>query len=392
MDFNINLSIAIDSKDRGDIDKLCSMLQALVSSDKSKQSINVSSVKLNTESKVETKQNDVVGSESAKNTETDVKPEKVAVKKYEPVHISRLIKRLSKKNKEDLLAAAELLDERYDGKNISYLSFVSKVIKTAKLPLCAIDTVKKSIGDKFDFHWYHRNKHQNTPELCRDAAILLYAGVSNGIVKILTEQTMDGANLQYIYSLAKKGFSEEDVFNVNVKYQNELKVYGITELAPNKNWLVNIEDNNRSTKKMRRFKYSPDKVNELVVMYRRAVRNGLKGRQAVLDAAKHAEIKACEGTLMQMLFNHKDVPGYEQIDQPIQVRDHMDITNAETLSKVRTTKFLYNSRGMSCVQISNETGMTLVAVKNICSGITYSQVIVDAESERVLEERYPICK
>jgi hypothetical protein len=302
-----------------------------------------------------------------------------------------LVRTLSEKNKEDLLAAAELLDERYDGKNISYLSFSSKVIKTAKVPICSITTLKRIFGDRFDFSYYHKNQHQNTTELSRDAAVLLYTGVPIGIVRILTEQTLNGANLSYVKGIAKKGFSDEEVFNVNVKYQNELSVYGITELKPKQDWFK-VDKSNRPPMRARRFKYAPDKVNELVVMYNKATRKGLSGKKALLDAAKNAEIKACDETLRSMIFHHKDVPGYAWIEQPVQVRERTDITSAETLSKIRTVKFLFHKRGMSYAKIAEETGMTVSSVRKVCAGITYPQVIVDAESEQIFEARYPKTK
>lgn len=379
MDLNINLNISFDPKGNMhiDVDKLFDRLKEFFSS-------MVQHVDVPHEKEIVTEKEPVAN----ENVSTDVDTQQSS---NVHGHICRLVKALSEKNKEDLLAAAELLDERYDGKNISYLSFSSKVIKTAKVPICAMTTLKKVIGDRFDFSHYHKNQHQNTTELSHDAAILLYTGVPIGVTRILTEQTLNGVNLSYVQNIAKKGFSDEEVFNVNVKYQNELSVYGITELKPKQDWFK-VDKSNRPPMHARRFKYAPDKVNELVVMYNKAIRKGLSGKKALLDAAKNAEIKACVETLRSMLFHHKDVPGYERIEQPVQVRERTDITSAETLSKIRTVKFLFHKRGMSYAKIAEETGMTVSSVRKVCAGITYPQVIVDAESEQIFEARYPKTK
>ena len=306
-------------------------------------------------------------------------------------HLFKVLKKLSEQNINDLLTAAELVDDTYDGKNISYLAFCAKTIKTSGVPLCSINSLKRAIGDRFDFQYYHRNKQQNTPELCREAAILLYSGVTVGVATIITEQCLEAASFDYVVNLTKNGFTQDELNAVYKKYKKELLVYNIDRLVHDEHWLDNIT-NNRTIKyqKQKRLKYTPDQVGRLVYAYEDAINDGLTGQRAVYAASKKVNVVGTLSTLKRALFDHKSIPGYQHIKTPVEVRSNTDMRSATKIADVRTVKFLYQKRGFSHERIARELGMAKQTVARICSGLSYSQVVVDAETEKVLEHQYPM--
>ena len=319
-----------------------------------------------------------------------ISKEKLPRKKVEKTRthakLHRFVKKLTDKNKDDLLSAAQMLDEQYNGKTLSYQQFMSRLIKMARVPLCSFTSVLSVLDGQVDLSWYHRNLHQNSPALAKDAAVLLRCGIPISVVRILTEQSLEVTDLSYALSLAGK-VTDDDVISVYCKYQKDLEIFGISDISFDPDWKDKLETHKKSTRHRPRFTY--DEVNRLVVYYDAAVKKGLKGEKAVIEAGKQAEIKACTSTLKSLIFDHKSIPGYASIPTPTQQKEREDVRVKETLYNVMKVKFLFHKRGMDFNRIAEETGMKRITVSKICKGITYSQVTIDADTERVFEAKYP---
>ena len=170
-------------------------------------------------------------------------------------------------------------------------------------------------------------------------------------------------------------------------------MYGVEGLTHDEHWLDNIINNRSITYKTQsRLKYTPDQVGRLVYAYEDVVKDGLTGQHAIFAASKKVNLSGAFATLKRALFDHERIPGYQHIKTPTEVRTNTDVRNPTKLFDVRTVKFLSKKRGWSHDKIARELGMARQTVASICRGITWSQVIVDAETERILEARYPVEK
>jgi orotate phosphoribosyltransferase-like protein len=393
MDININININDGKKLSIDLSKIMGLLTKLVASQEAPKEAPI--VVTKSLPQVEEIKPSTVPQPEGNATAIDLPAKiekKVSEKKPEKRHIFKMVKRITSQHVEDMLAAAEILDDAYQGK-ISYLSFAAKIAKTSGIPLGTIRSVSRSIGDKFDFQFYHRQRHENTTEGSKDAAKLLYCGMTVGVAQILTEQNLTGAEFNYVVKLASHGFEQSELDDVCKKYQKELAVYGVTELKHREDWLEALTNNrsmSRQSQMLRHIKYTPDQVGRLVFAYEDAITDGLTGQRAVYAASKKVGLSGCLSTLRRALFDHKGVPGFQHIKTPVEVRSNTDVRSATKLDDVRTVKFLYNQRSMTHEQIARELGMSKQTVGRICSGLTYSQVVVDADTERRLEAQYPV--
>ena len=269
-------------------------------------------------------------------------------------------------------------------------SFSSKVIKTAGVPICSVPTLGRTLRDRFDFSRYKGHRHQNTPEKMRDAAILLSSGLTVGMATVITEQNLEGSGFNYACSLAKHGFTDEDVAATFAKYQKELEMFGHHKLELRPDWLKDLTANRAIVIPNRhRLKLTPDQVGRLVFAYEDALSEGLAGQKALLKAARKANVHVSIETLKNSLFNHKDVPGYEHIKTPYQLKEKTDVRDKATLDTVQKVKFLSARRGWGVSEIASELDVKRATVYKICKGITFSQVTIDPDTERVLEIKYP---
>lgn len=386
MDLNINLNISFGSNSEGiniGIDKVLDFVKNLFSNSQPKEETTICP-----EPAATVIPETVVEENQKENHQEKEKKKVIRNRKSEVGNICKFKNVLSEKDKADLLAAAEMLDEQYDGKTLSYVQFVSRMIKISRVPVLSFTSVARAVKDQFDFSYYHRNMHQNTEEQSHDAAILLQCGLPKSMIRIITEQTLTESNFRYVYSLAEKNATNDEIIGVYRKYQSDLSVFGINDLALKENWRASFDETDKKRRR-NRCKWTYDQVNTLVVCYDLATKKGLKGKNAVITAGRDAGITASVATLKKLLVNHKDIPGYETIRTPYLQREREDIRSRPKLNSIMTVKFLFNKRGMGFSEIAKETDLSTSTVKRICDGITYNQVLVDADTERVLEQRYP---
>ena len=141
--------------------------------------------------------------------------------------------------------------------------------------------------------------------------------------------------------------------------------------------------------KFRSLCLEPSEVKTLVLKYEEEVKNGKRGSAAIKAAMKASNINVSVETAQKALFEHGDIPGYEDIPVPIRTYSrNAGGCNPKLRRMVEEIKYLRDVKGQSFGQIIKLTNYDPAFVKRIYDKHTYNNILPTPENTKIFNERY----
>ena len=151
-----------------------------------------------------------------------------------------------------------------------------------------------------------------------------------------------------------------------------------------------IKEHNVAKKPDRRktMKLTPDEVLDLVLEYEDQVRRGKLGSGAIKAALAKCKIKVTMMTAQRALFEHADIPGYEDIPTPVRTYSRDAGNNLQVRYMVEEIKYLRDVKKQTLKRIIELTGDEPRFTERVFYNRTYSNIMLTPENTKIFDEKY----
>ena len=132
-----------------------------------------------------------------------------------------------------------------------------------------------------------------------------------------------------------------------------------------------------------------DTVEILVDEYDKVISQSSKtGSAAIKETLKNLGLTCSEYVARRALFHHKDIPGYEDIPEPMKTFTRASTEDPNIRAIVEEIKFLRDRKNADLTTIIRLTGQEALWTRRVYDGYTYADICVTRENLMVFEERY----